>query len=293
MPIGSVEFEMGSLIQKLRHIAPEMHKGMKTLVKEASVITVRKAVEMTPPGWSGLSGKEAKKRGETAIAVDLFGGKRGTGKGENKHSRRMGIFFSVRGAILKKFDNVITGKKGLHIKKGEAEDKKLLFKRKDGSVYATRENLYRPNASMSEMDAHHKRYFKNGRMTSSVSELATTGQWVFVDKFVTTTEKLKEFMRFLQMRVGIWAAGWMPAVSKLNVSRIPGWVKRHSAIAKGRCEIQDNGYSFFMEAANSTGYGDLSRILPYALAGAKEAMAAQVPAIKKKALAKAGFKKAA
>lgn len=289
--IGNVQFETDRLIQKLRAIQPEMKKGMTQLTKDAAKLAVRKAVEMTPPGEINMGAQDAKKRGENAIAIDLFGGKRGTGAAQNKTARRMGIFFGVKESILKKFENTggVAGSK-VKIKARSAKDDEILFIKKDGTVYATQKQFYRPNASIAEMEAHHRRYFKNGHMTSSVSGLATTGQWVFVDSFVTTTKNLTSFLTFLRKRVGIWAAGWMPAIEKLTISRVPAWIRRHSAIAKGRCDFVESGDRFEIVIANSTGYGSLSRIVPYAIAAARAGMDAQFKHIKAKALARAGFR---
>jgi hypothetical protein len=49
--------------------------------------------------------------------------------------------------------------------------------------------------------------------------------------------------------------------------------------------------SFEMIAANSTGFGSISRILPYAIAGAWGAMIKQAEVLKAKAIANAGLKK--
>jgi hypothetical protein len=286
--IGSVTFEMDRLMKTLKEIQPEMNKGMKTVVKDAAKVVVRKAIEMTPPGSNTVQGQAAKKRGENAIVTDLFGGNRSS-KGFGKQGRRGGIFFGVNEAILTKFHDTLG--RNQKIKAAEAQNREILFRTKTGEVWATQQNLYRPNASMSEMMAHHRRYFKNGNMTSSISGMVTTGQWVFVDRFVTTKKNLNQFMRLLQKRVGFWAAGWMKAVEKLKVSRVPGWIKRHADYSKGRCPFIEGRDKFTIEIANSTGYGSLKRIVPYALAGARGAMIKSAEIIKARSLAKAGLKK--
>ena len=287
--IGSVTFEMDRLMKTLKDVEPVLKKDMTALVKQSMRKAIEKAIELTPPGGD-VSGQAAKKRGEGAIVTDLFGGNRSS-KGFGKAGRRAGIFFGVKESILTKFKRGNTDTK---IKKGVREDHEILFRKKDGTVYATQQHTYRPNATISEMAAHHKRYFKNGRMTSSISGQAETGQWVFVDKFTTTKKNLDAFTKTLFAKVGIWAAGWMPAAAKVGARKTPAWIKRHTGRANGRCTITDTTTQYIIEAANSTGYryGNLQRIVRYAIASARGSMIADArEKVMRQSLKKAGLKK--
>lgn len=296
--INSTQMDIQKLMRTLDRVRPILNKKMDVLVKNAGRLVVESAIEHTPPGGKNVHGKAAQKRGESSIATDLFGGMRGgMTLGNNKQNRRMGIFFAVKESILKRFKGgkgrAMTDGQGtkIKIKARQNEDKEILFIRKDGTIYATQQNTYRPDASMGEMMAHHRRYFKNGRMTSSMSGRATTGQWVFVDSFVTSKENLEEFAQLLYKRVGIWAAGFMPAVKKLKARKIPKWIQRHEGIAKGRCLFIEKGDRFTIEMANSTGYGNIQRVFDVGLRSARGSMIKDAMKVKKDALEKAGLKK--
>jgi len=292
--ISKTEIQMDKLMRTLNRVRPVLNKSMKAIVKQSARQVIESAVKYTPPSGKGAQGKSAQRRGEAAIATDLFGGRRGSGMGGDKHRRRMGIFFAVKEAILRKFQD--GNGNNVKIKARVAADKEVLFIRKDGSVYATQKNMYKPEASMGEMMAHHRRYFKNGRMTSSVSGMATTGQWVFVDSFVTTKKKLDEFSKILFKRVGIWSAGWMPAITKLKARRIPAWIKRHKEVGgkNGRCTITPetgDADKFMIEMANSTGYGSLQRVIEPALKGSRRKMIEDYRNKKRLMMVEAGFNK--
>jgi hypothetical protein len=282
--------EISELQKALKRISSETGKECKPIVKKAGRLIVEKTMRLTPPGGGGLGWAQAKKRGNAAIAVDLFGGARGGRKlGNNKKNRRMGIFFSVKASTLQRFKDVDGHK--VKIKQKEATDSETLFIKKTGEVYATQSHNYHPNASLSDMMAHHRRYFKKGRMTSSISGMATTGQWMFVDSFVTTTENLLKFLQFLQGRIGIWAAGFMPAAKELGMKKAPKWISKHAEYAKGDCKITETPSSYQIKIINSSGYGSLSRIIPYALAGTREGMIKEMERAKAAVLKKAGLKK--
>lgn len=267
MPIGSVEFETARLIQKLRDIAPEMHKGMKPLVKDAGKIAIRKAVEMTPPGWINIDSQTAKKRGEHKIEKDM---------------RRVYATASYAYGTIADPD----AKKGFwKLAKGrKTKDFDAAMK----IVVAQSYNVRLKQAVMAEDPdpAIHQSVRKRG--------VVPRGQ--HVKQIITREAKrggLETLIKKVQKNVGIWAAGWMPAVEKLGVSRVAGWIKRHATKGRGRCDISESRDHFQIEVANTTGFGKISQIVPYAIAAARAAMDAQVAHVKKRALERAGFKNAA
>jgi len=266
----NVKVESYRLNRALRQVSLATGKTMKTVVKDAAKLATRKAIEMTAPGESGMAGLDAKKRGETAIAQDAMGGVRGA----NGKTKRAGIFFVANEGILRKFQKQNPG--------GNIEK---LFTRKDGSVWATEKRFYRPNASISEMDAHHAQYWRNGRMTSAGTRDRTIGRTVFIDRMVVGKGAYRAWLRNRQKRIGLLAAGFMAAVVKLKVGRIPAWITRHKR-RSGTAPETTTGNKYKISIINSVSYGSnaqLPRIVPAALAAARLGLLAGVKQIKAKA----------
>jgi len=59
-----------------------------------------------------------------------------------------------------------------------------LFVKKDGTVWATEKRFYQPDADLETMNAHHARYWQNGRMSSAGTRDRTIGRHVFIDRMV-------------------------------------------------------------------------------------------------------------
>ncbi len=266
--------ENARLMRALREVQPTLKKPWQQMVRAGARLALAKAIEMTPPGESGMQGMEAKKRGENAIRQDALGGKRGP----TQQTKRGGIFFVADEGLLRKWQ------------RKEPDGKTRLFVRKDGSVWGTETQFYKPNASLSDMDAHHARYWKNGKMSSGGARTRDIGRWVFIDRMVVGKGAMNRWLKHRYKRVGWLAAGWMTAANELKVGKIPAWIKRHPG--SGKISFKESGGSFSVFMVNATKYGraaQLERIVPYALAAASAGMKAQAKHVALKALKKAGL----
>lgn len=278
----TVDMANKRLLQTLADVRKDLRKGPAELVKAGARLAVRKAIEMTPPfnmrdnDDSLLSGsKNAQTRGENAILTDAIGGKRGSaGK-----TKRSGIFFVADERLLKQW----------HSQHPNGQIQRL-FVKKDGTVWATENQYYKPNASIADMDAHHAKYWKNGRMTSGGAYDKTIGRTVFVDRMVVGKGAMQRWFNYKKKRVGFLAAGWLDAANKLKVARVPAWIKRHGA--PGGYREEESPGNFVIYAINSVPAGQalqLQRIIPAALAAASAGMRAQARHITLKRLKKAGL----
>lgn len=279
----NVHVEAARLMRTLREVRPALKKSGKELVRAGARLATRKAIEMTPPfdsrnaEGSLNNALEAKRRGENAILTDAFGSRAGSSRGKTKRS---GIFFVANESLLRKFRAQNPG--------GEEE---RLFVRKDGTVWATEKRNYHPGASVSDMNAHHARYWNNGRMSSAGTRTRDIGRWKFIDRMVVGPTARNRWLRSRYQRVGFLAAGWLTAAKELKVARIPAWIKRHSS-APGALRFSESDSKFVIYVVNSVKFGrnaQLDRIVPYALRAASLGMKAQAKHIALKAMKRAGF----
>jgi len=262
--IGSAKVEMKNLFESLAKIQPDLNRSMTIAVKDAAKVVVRKAAEMTPPGSNMVQGKDAQRRGEKKIASDI----------KRVYATASYAYETIKNrAAASAFWLMIKGRKA-----NLQEAEKLLHE----NTY----NVRLKNAQLSRAldPSLHKAARKRGEV----------GKRQAVRQVITSSAKsgpIEKYIREKQKMVGLWASGWMPAVVKLKISKLPSWIKRHKDKGKGRCDFKQTRDSFEMIAANSTGFGSISRILPYAIAGARGAMIKQAEVLKAKAIAKAGLKK--
>jgi hypothetical protein len=142
--------------------------------------------------------------GQGAIRRDLMGGK-----------GRAGIFFVTDAASLS------------GLKERSPEGLVKLWTTKDGRVYGTETTFFKPNASISDMAAHHARYFKKGRMSSAGAKTRDIGRWKFIDRMVVSKAAMSRFEQHLFKKLGKAASGWNMAAAKLGV-KPPEYIWRHS-----------------------------------------------------------------
>lgn len=276
----NVHVEAARLMRTLREVQPVLKKEGKALVRAGARLATRKAMEMTPPfdarnfdNKLDSGSLEARRRGEAAIKGDAFGGSRGK-------TKRSGIFFVANESLLKKF----------HANHPAGQVEKL-FVRKDGTVWATESRYYAPGASTADMDAHHARYWSNGRMSSGGARDRSIGRWKFIDRMVVGKGSQSRWLKARYRRIGWLAAGWLNAASELKVPRVPAWIKRHSN-APGAIRFSDADGTFKIYIVNAVKFGrsaQLERVVPYALRAASNGMKAQARHTALRAMKRAGF----
>lgn len=254
-----------------------LHDEVKLLVKAMH--------RMTPP-FTGkpMVGSLAthRKAGENAIRGDLFG----RGSAAARGHRSAGIFVAKSKDELAQ-DFRTTG--------GWATG--AVFRSKTGSLYGIEKHLIKPNATTSQMAAHHKRYrTKNGRVTTAGSMTRDIGRWKFVDKMHVSEQAADRYVKHLKKKVGAAKSGWSASIRRYKVKGIPKWA-RQSVGPRGFARVKFNKAAATMvyEWANTVPYVQKSgarlkimqRAMKFRLAGMKKKFDRALKALERKARQKA------
>lgn len=157
-----------------------------------------------------------KLNGEKAITRDLIG----------KSMQRAGLF----GIVSDKHTIYSTGNVRLFVY--------------GGKPYTTDSLHYRPNASLEDMRAFHRKKFVNGKVSSAGSRTVDVGRWKFVEKMYVNKATLFDYLEKVKKKVGLAKSGWaacaeqLPKVVAGSMTRgIPSWVTRHD---KSNGSVTDN-----------------------------------------------------
>jgi hypothetical protein len=207
------KFNWADFDDKFVRRAATSARGALPLMIEQGRGIIRGTMQVTPPGHKGLDGLSttARNHGKSMIAADLLGG-----GSRNKHQRSGGIFAPMPRSIIE-------GAVAVH-----GDSIQRLWTRKDGTPFGVEHDLFRPDATESDMRAHHKRYFKNGRFTRAGGATKDIGRWKFIDKMVIPEETFAAYLKEQQAKVGYLLSGWRVAANKLGVA-IPAWVANADA----------------------------------------------------------------
>lgn len=243
--------------------ATEKKAILDKVVRTDAMGFVRDVIAITPPGNSkkpirsgGDNGAAAIKQAKIAIYRDLVGGKN---KGGSKSQG--GIFMPLDDALIAKIQAGLDAGLGNNVR---------LFVTKDGTVFGSERALFRPDASIEAMFDHHKRYWKNGRMTQAGGRTRDIGRWKFVDKMVVSKSAFQKYKDYVYDKIGILVGGWHAAAKKLKV-RVPPIVEKH---ASGGAEIVIGPSSFIVHIQNSISYAleaDVGRRVEWVLNSRKRA----------------------
>lgn len=278
-----VTAKLAPLLRDLQKIPGQFNRVAKELVDSEARGFVRDAIQSTPPfysraaptldnpgKWETVTGTEAKKAGEVAIKTDLLGGRRGAG------TVRGGIITTMDDAL---FDSAVEHKKSQNVR---------LFIRKDGTVYGTDRSLFKPDATTGTLHDHHKRNFKNGRMSSAGGRERSIGRWKFLDKLVVRRKVLDAYLAETYKKVGILCSGWAAAADKLNV-RLPLWIKRHGT-SNGTAIVTVGELSYQVRIENAVAYGTGQRLQSIAdrvARGRQRKLASRLPYVVRGAIKRA------
>lgn len=197
-------------------------KDARMILKQQGRLAVRDAVKMTPPFRTGGQNEPfnvQRKMGEAAIRMELIGG-----RGDSTGSARYAGIFTLIEPWMNKFK--VKRRRG---KKSKATVTKTvrLFITKKGRVYGVDRELYRPNASISEMDAHHQKYrsTRTGKVTQAGARTRDVGRWRFIEKMAVNGSRFRAYLRHVFAKVGKAKAGW-PITQSGN--KVPRWIMRHA-----------------------------------------------------------------
>jgi hypothetical protein len=201
-------FDTSKFERSLKRFAFHSRKSGAEVLKNQARLLVRDAVALTPPN----SGKGAggKKRGEAAIAGDMFGGRTVNVGGFRAKARG---FFEIMQKPGIERDEIVS-----------------FLTTKDGRVYGVEKRLYRPNASAGEMIAHRDQYRSKstGQMSKAGLRTLDVGRHRFIDRMVVTPAAANRMLKELYRRVGYLAGGWNAAAKKLGL-RLPNWIANKTA----------------------------------------------------------------
>lgn len=217
-------------------------RGVEEEFKTQCKGLMRYVIDNTPPAGKYGRGRAAKDIGRSAIRRDLIGY-----GGFQRHQKRAGIFTVLSDSLI---DSAI--ETGAY----EGGDNVRLWVAKDGRVYGTQRHFFRPDASMGEMREHHQRYFKNGEMSAAGSYTREIGRWKWIDQMVVRESTFNRYLRSVERKVGIYAAGWRPSAQALGVTS-PVYMRSHSAT--GAVEFRMNAENLSFIAINAVGFGKVDR----------------------------------
>jgi hypothetical protein len=218
-----VKFETKAFLKAINNFRTATRRKTGSVLKEVGKLVVRDAMSLSPPNSSksvraNSKGKVAwkvhKDMGEGAIANDLLG-----------KNERGGIFRVRKSGTFKRAEKLQET-----LGKDMAGMQNAIWATKDGRVFGVEHNLYQPDASISTMKAHHKKYRgANGRVSRAGRDDLQIGRHVFMDKMFVTKQRFNAYMKHLKRQVGKGKGGWNAAARKLKTPYIPKWIKRHGS----------------------------------------------------------------
>lgn len=205
--------DMSGLEKKILEKSIAMKKGLGASMKEEMGLLCLSLIKYTQPFGMG---DKAKQMGESAIKGDLTGhrAKGGSVRGDGYG----GVFFIIpdkyaTSAVFEPSENVMR-----------------LFVKKTGEVYGCDVSLWKVNASISELHAHHESLRKpDGSVTQAGYSTRDIGRWKFVNKWVITSTQFQNYLAFIFPRVGYAKGGWATCARKLGRPNtdVQGWIKNH------------------------------------------------------------------
>lgn len=206
----TVQIDSARYRNALNDFVYKLNADSVLLLKEEMRLLLRDVIRFTPPN--------NKKQGEGAIGGDLFGGKRIRRSSGGRESS-IGIFQRIGKSSL-----VPPRKNGetVGVRLGWEGSKTIRIMRK----------FWKPNASLSEMEAFHKRFQNPRTGRTGVVSRSTVGRWKVQDQMWVSDSAASAYFKSLASRVGFTKAGWLKAAIRVGLN-VPGWISRHVAYARG------------------------------------------------------------
>lgn len=264
-----LEVDLSEFEIQFRRFMEHSRRGVEAEFKTQCKGLIKRVIDITPPASQAGTGISAKRMGQSAIRRDLIGY-----GGFSRHQKRAGIFTVLSDSLI---DAAIDS--GAY----EGGENVRLWIRKDGSVYGTQRHFFRPDASMSEMRAHHKQYFVNGEMSAAGAYTRDIGRWKWIDQMVVRESTFNRYLKSVERRVGLYAAGWRPSAQALGVTT-PQYMKNHGAIGAVEFRMDETDLSF--RAINAVGFGrvdsEMLRRIRYAAEYQANAMERQIEVLMRK-----------
>ena len=237
-----LEVDLSEFEIQFRRFMEHSRRGVEAEFKTQCKGLIKRVIDITPPASQSGTGISAKRMGQSAIRRDLIGY-----GGFSRHQKRAGIFTVLSDSLI---DAAIDS--GAY----EGGENVRLWIRKDGSVYGTQRHFFWPDASMSEMRDHHKRFFKNGEMSAAGGYTREIARWKWIDQMVVRASTYNRYLKSQERKVGMYAAGWRPGAQALGVGT-PQYMKNHGAIGAVEFRVNEENLDFSM--INAVGYGSVDR----------------------------------
>jgi hypothetical protein len=236
----TVKMDSKLLQKRLADIGVDVTNDANASLKQHARLLAQNLAFQTAP--FGLN-KASQKMGENTILGDIMGRDR---TAETWSVKRSALFLVINESKLKK-----------EAKKAPNGTRKLWVS-KEGRVYGVEETFFKPNASIEEMRTHHKKYYKNGHRTRAGTFTRDIGRWRFIDKMTVGKDSMKKYLQWIFQRVGMSKAGWVRAGSVFGkVTKIPAWVSRHVANARGSGKMHKiSQHSFAITLTNHIPWSD-------------------------------------
>ncbi|MDB6024011.1 MAG: hypothetical protein JWM68_234 [Verrucomicrobiales bacterium] len=175
------------------------------------------------------------------------------------------LFFGVDD--MAEFDKVGEAIRNNNIQTVGGEPVVRLFSKKDGTVYGVDRRLYRPDATLEYMSQFHQNKRNGrGRVGEAGQSTRDIGRWKFLDVMAVPADRLKEYIKSVQDRVGRGKGGWAAGTIKLG-GRVAQWIAIHARTA-GRFEdhLDDGGdYMLFENRSEWASGGDDDRVMENAI----------------------------
>lgn len=203
----SIKLDTRELEDKLYLLAKASRTLPGQVIREETRLLAENIMQLTPP-------QKGQAQGRAAIISDLLGGKRVS----SARYSSVGLFHGIENETVQPRKRAWATT--LRVNLGWEGSKAVLIQK----------NSWRPNASLEELKAFHKKYQnqKTGR-TGMVSQ-SVIGRWKVQDQMWIKKATLNRYIRQVQGFVG-WAKGSWTAVLQAAGGTAPNWISRHGATA--------------------------------------------------------------
>lgn len=226
----SVTINSSELDYALTRLAMEAKVGLGKIIKQEGGNVAKSIMMIVPPTatseikkgakkgdfkTSGMS-TAAKEQGQNAIKSDLFGGRsrRVGGASKQKIETSLGIFQRIGSSRLVPPRRARTETASVKIGWQSGKKIRIYFK------------FWQPSASMSAMDAFHRRYRNRYGRIGYVSR-NPIGRWQVQDQMWISNSTADAYLKNVQSRVGYSKAGAAAAALACGI-RVPAWIRRHA-----------------------------------------------------------------
>jgi hypothetical protein len=187
--------------------------------------------------------------------------------------------------VIKGWDRATEDKDAYHV---GGEEVVRMFVDKKGTVWGVDKKLFRPDATVETLAAHHnKNRDKRGRVTTAGEKTRDIGRWKFIEQMVAPEEVVKQYIQDAQFRVGRGKGGWAKAWTALG-EKPANWIA--TWIRLGEFEDTLGQVNGFIRATNRSEWanrGDDDRVVSNAMNTRKGAIANKIADMDRKAAERA------